>query len=47
LLVIIILGGLCLISVDRLKVDDKACLGVRVELPGSPPLVLIVVEKAS
>jgi len=34
-----------LISVDCLKVGDKACFGVRVELPDSPPLVLIVAEK--
>jgi uncharacterized protein YunC (DUF1805 family) len=28
-----------------LKVDGKACLGVRVELPDSPPLLLVIAEK--
>jgi len=27
------------------KVDDETCLGVRVELPGSPPLLLVVAER--
>ncbi|MEM3783713.1 MAG: DUF1805 domain-containing protein [Candidatus Bathyarchaeia archaeon] len=27
------------------KVGDKECLGVKVELPESPPLLLIVAEK--
>ncbi|MEM0095176.1 MAG: DUF1805 domain-containing protein [Candidatus Bathyarchaeia archaeon] len=27
------------------KVGDKACLGVKVELPESPPLLLVVAEK--
>jgi len=34
-----------MISITSLKVDDKACLGVRVELPDSPPLLLVVAEK--
>jgi len=34
-----------MISITSLKVDGKACLGVRVELPDSPPLLLIVAEK--
>jgi len=33
------------ISVASVKVDDKVCLGVRVELPDSPPLLLVVAEK--
>lgn len=34
-----------MINVASLKVDGKACLGVRVDLPGSPPLLLIMAEK--
>jgi len=34
-----------LINVTSVKVDDKTCLGVKVELPNSPPLLLIVAEK--
>jgi len=34
-----------LISVAQVKVGDKTYLGIRVELPDSPPLVLIVAEK--
>jgi len=34
-----------LINVASVKVGDKACLGVKVELPESPPLVLIIAEK--
>jgi len=34
-----------MINVASLKVDGKACLGVRVELPDSPPLLLVVAEK--
>ena len=34
-----------MISVASVKVDDKVCLGVRVELPDSPPLLLVVAEK--
>jgi uncharacterized protein YunC (DUF1805 family) len=34
-----------LINVDTVKVGDKKFLGVRVELPDSPPLVLIVADK--
>lgn len=34
-----------LINVASVKVGDKACLGVKVELPESPPLLLVVAEK--
>ena len=34
-----------MISVASVKVDDKVCLGVRVELPDSPPLLLVVAER--
>ncbi len=34
-----------MINVASVKVGDKACLGVKVELPESPPLVLIIAEK--
>jgi uncharacterized protein YunC (DUF1805 family) len=31
--------------VSQVKVGVKVCLGVRVELPESPPLLLVVAEK--
>ena len=34
-----------MICVESLKVDSKNCSGLRVELPGSPPMVLIMAEK--
>jgi len=34
-----------LINVDVVRVGDKRFLGVRVELPESPPLLLIVADK--
>ncbi|MEM3626537.1 MAG: DUF1805 domain-containing protein [Candidatus Bathyarchaeia archaeon] len=34
-----------MISVESLKVDGKDCLGVKVELPDSPPLLLVIAEK--
>jgi uncharacterized protein YunC (DUF1805 family) len=34
-----------MIEVTTVKVDSKACLGLRVDLPESPPLLLIVAEK--
>jgi uncharacterized protein YunC (DUF1805 family) len=34
-----------MISVESLKVDGKGCLGLRVNLPDSPPLLLIIAEK--
>lgn len=34
-----------MIDISSLKVDGKACLGVKVELPGSPPLLLVIAEK--
>jgi uncharacterized protein YunC (DUF1805 family) len=34
-----------MISVMTVKVDGKACLGMRAELPDSPPLLLIIAGK--
>jgi uncharacterized protein YunC (DUF1805 family) len=34
-----------MISITSLKVDGKTCLGVKVELPDSPPLLLVIAEK--
>ena len=34
-----------MISVMTVKVDGRSCLGLRVDLPESPPLLLIVAEK--
>jgi len=34
-----------MISVMSVKVNDETCLGVRVELPDSPPLLLVVADK--
>ena len=34
-----------LIYIEKIKVDDKSVLGLKVELPNSPPLLLIVAEK--
>ena len=34
-----------MISITSIKVDDKTCLGVKIELPDSPPLLLVVAEK--
>jgi uncharacterized protein YunC (DUF1805 family) len=34
-----------MISVASLKVNGNDCLGVKVELPDSPPLLLIIAEK--
>ena len=34
-----------MISVMTVKVNGKTCLGVRAELPVSPPLLLIIAEK--
>ncbi len=34
-----------MISVMIVKVDGENCLGLRVDLPGSPPLLLIIAEK--
>jgi uncharacterized protein YunC (DUF1805 family) len=36
-----------MINVTTVKVDGKACLGLRVDLPESPPLLLMVADKAS
>ena len=34
-----------MIAIESVKIDGKACMGIKVELPESPPLVLIVAEK--
>ena len=34
-----------MIAVSTAKVDGKECLGLRVDLPESPPLLLIIAEK--
>jgi uncharacterized protein YunC (DUF1805 family) len=34
-----------MIEVTTIKVDGKACLGLKVDLPESPPLLLIVADK--
>lgn len=34
-----------MINVASLKVDGKTCTGVKVELPESPPLLLIIADK--
>jgi len=34
-----------MISITSLKVDGNACLGVQVELPDSPPLLLVIAGK--
>ncbi|MEM2250084.1 MAG: DUF1805 domain-containing protein [Candidatus Bathyarchaeia archaeon] len=34
-----------MISVVQVRVGEKTCLGVKVELPDSPPLLLVVAEK--
>jgi uncharacterized protein YunC (DUF1805 family) len=34
-----------MIDVESIKVDDKSCMGMKVDLPESPPLLLIVAEK--
>jgi len=33
------------ISVTSVRVDGKSCLGMKVDLPDSPPLLLIIAEK--
>jgi uncharacterized protein YunC (DUF1805 family) len=38
-------GGYRVINVASLKVDDKVCLGVRLELPNSPPLLIVIANK--
>jgi uncharacterized protein YunC (DUF1805 family) len=34
-----------LINITSIKVDGKGCLGVCVDLPNSPPLLLLIAEK--
>lgn len=33
-----------MISINPLKIDDKTALGVKVDLPESPPLLLVIGE---
>jgi uncharacterized protein YunC (DUF1805 family) len=33
------------ISITTVKVEDRSCLGLRADLPDSPPLLLITAEK--
>ena len=34
-----------MINVTTVKVDGRTCLGLRVDLPESPPLLLVVADK--
>jgi uncharacterized protein YunC (DUF1805 family) len=34
-----------MINIQTIKVDGKSCLGMRVDLPDSPPMLLIIAEK--
>ena len=34
-----------MINITTIKVDGKPCLGLKVDLPESPPLLLILAEK--
>ena len=34
-----------MIEVDQVKIDEKTALGLKVDLPDSPPLVAIIGEK--
>jgi uncharacterized protein YunC (DUF1805 family) len=34
-----------MISVMTVKVDGKSCLGLRTDLPESPPLLLVIADK--
>lgn len=34
-----------MISTASVKVDNRTCLGLKVDLPESPPLLLIIAEK--
>jgi uncharacterized protein YunC (DUF1805 family) len=34
-----------MITIESLRVHKRACLGVKVELPDSPPLLLVIAEK--
>lgn len=34
-----------MINIVSLKVDNKNCLGLKVDLPNSPPLLLVIAEK--
>ncbi len=37
--------GIYVISINPLKIDEKTALGVKVDLPDSPPLLLVIGEK--
>jgi len=43
----VLLGGVFGVGVvvERLSVDGEACLGVRVDLPGSAPLLVVVADR--
>jgi uncharacterized protein YunC (DUF1805 family) len=34
-----------MINITTVKVDGKACLGLKMDLPESPPLLLVVADK--
>lgn len=34
-----------MINVTSLKIDSKACVGLRVDLPDAPPLLLVIGDK--
>jgi uncharacterized protein YunC (DUF1805 family) len=34
-----------MISIESIKADGKPCMGMKVDLPESPPLLLIIAEK--
>ena len=34
-----------MINIATIKVDTKSCMGLRTDLPDSPPLLLIIAEK--
>jgi uncharacterized protein YunC (DUF1805 family) len=34
-----------MINIQTIKVDGKDCLGLRVDLPDSPPMLLIIADK--
>jgi uncharacterized protein YunC (DUF1805 family) len=34
-----------MINVTSLKIDDKVCLGIKVELPNSPPLLIVIADE--
>jgi uncharacterized protein YunC (DUF1805 family) len=40
-----LLERIYMICINPLKIDDKTALGVKVDLPDSPPLLLVIGEK--